>query len=115
MTKQKPVWKIRMVKDYPEAHNHLLIGEVLELTSTFIRAKCRTFHFGTAVSGPKNVQIGATMVRVIPWNRVEIVNELSAAFDFARAELVRDAEGGTALQDGSRRECTIVPAYANTY
>ena len=115
MTKQKPIWKIRMVKDYPEAHNHLLIGEVIELTSTFIRAKCRTFHFGTAVTGPKNVQIGATMVRVIPWNRVEIVNELPAAFDFASAKLVRDDDGSIALQDGSKHECTIVPAYAKTY
>ena len=27
----KKIWKIRTVKNYPEAHNHLLIGEVLEI------------------------------------------------------------------------------------
>jgi hypothetical protein len=104
-----------MVKDYPGAHNHLLIGEIIELTSTFIRARCRTFHFGSTPNSPKNVYRGESAVRVIPWNRVEIVNELPATFDFADAKLVRDAEGGIVLRDRRDQDCTIVPAYAKTY
>jgi hypothetical protein len=88
---------------------------VIELTSTFIRAKCRSYHFGSAANNPKNVHIGESAVRVIPWSRVEIVNELPATFDFANAKLVRDKEGGIVLRDRRNQDCTIVPAYTKTY
>jgi hypothetical protein len=35
-TNERKVWKIRTIKNYPEAHNHLLAGEVLEITDSYI-------------------------------------------------------------------------------
>ena len=96
--KERKIWKIRVVKPYPEAHNHLIIGEVLQETATWVRIKGRTYHFGRSVDQLRHVRVGRHEVRIVPWTRIEIVNELPASFDVARAKLVTDGKGTVALK-----------------
>jgi hypothetical protein len=93
------VWKIRTIKNYPEAHNHVLVGKVLEVTDSYVRLHCRTFHFGPVLESPEDVLIGDVMVRVIPWSRIEIINELPANFDYVRSTVVGDKPGQVLFKD----------------
>ena len=94
------VWKIRTIKNYPEAHNHLLVGKVLEITDSYVRMHCRTYHFGRTINRPEDVQIGDLMNRVVPWSRIEIINELPSTFDYIRNTLIANKEGEVIFQDG---------------
>ena len=40
------IWKIRTVKEYTDAHNHILVGRVLAITDSYVRLHCRSYHFG---------------------------------------------------------------------
>jgi hypothetical protein len=93
------IWKIRAIKNYPEAHNHVLVGKVLEVTDSYVRLHCRTFHFGPVLESPADVLIGDTMVRVIPWSRIEIINELPANFDYVRSTVIGDKPGQVLFKD----------------
>ncbi|MBN1507695.1 MAG: hypothetical protein JW955_12660 [Sedimentisphaerales bacterium] len=93
------VWKVRTIKNYPEAHNHILVGKVLEITDSYVRMHCRTYHFGPTVNGPEDVLIGTVMVRVIPWSRIEVINELPADYDYIRSTLIGDKAGQVLFKD----------------
>ena len=93
------IWKIRTVKDYAAAHNHLLIGKVLEIRDGFVRLQRKTCHFGKVVNGPKDIRQGPLMVRIVPWQRIEIVNELSDAFNYADARISLQANDSIVLKD----------------
>ena len=107
MKETRKVWKIRVVKPYAEAHNHLIIGEALEESPVWVRIKGRTYHFGRSAQRPQDIKVGANSVRLIPWNRIEIVNELPASFDYANATLVADEKGNLGLKSG-RSVCWIL-------
>ncbi len=94
------IWKIRTIKNYPEAHNHLLVGKVLEITDSYVRLHCRTYHFRRIINRPEDVQIGELMNRVVPWSRIEIINELPPGFDYVRNTLTANKEGEVIFQDG---------------
>ena len=94
------IWKIRTIKNYPEAHNHLLVGKVLNITDSYVRIHCRTYHFGRLINRPEDVQIGDLMNRVVPWSRIEIINELPPTFDYIRNTLIANKEGEVIFQDG---------------
>ena len=102
MNEQKApcIWKIRTIKNYPEAHNHLLVGRVLKITESYIRLHCRTYHYGRMMTKPDDVKIGPLMVRVVPWSRVEIINELPPAFDYVKNVLIATDEGQVFFNDG---------------
>lgn len=97
---ENKIWKIRTIKNYPEAHNHLLVGKVLEITESYVRIHCRTYHFGRIINRPEDVQIGDLMNRVVPWSRIEIINELPPQFDYIRNTLIADKEGEVIFQNG---------------
>ena len=99
MTKhdEKKVWKIRTVKTYPEAHNHIIVGCVIDTTVSYVRLDCRTYHFGRAVNSEKDICTGSQMVRVIPWARVEIINELADSFDYTSAQIVGGKDGNISI------------------
>ncbi|MCF7956946.1 MAG: hypothetical protein K9M57_00720 [Phycisphaerae bacterium] len=94
------IWKIRTVKDYPEAHNHVLVGQVLEHNDAFIRLHCRSYHFGGAINSPRNVREGVLMVRIIPWQRVEVINELPSSFNYVNAKVALEKDEDVVLKDG---------------
>jgi len=94
------IWKIRTIKSYPEATNHLLVGRVLDITDSYVRLHCKTYHFNGPVARPEDIQIGNVMVRVVPWSRIEIINELPEGFDYVRSSLIADKEGQVLFRDG---------------
>jgi hypothetical protein len=99
----RKVWKVRTVKNYPDAHNHILVGQVLDLANSYLSLDCRTYHFGRSVNGPKEVRVGSRSVRDVPWSRIEIINELSASFGFADATLVSEDGSKILLTDGNHK------------
>lgn len=99
---EKRIWKIRTVKNYPEAHNHVLVGKVLQITNSYIRLHCRTYHFGRLINRPEDIQVGNLMIRVVPWNRIEIINEIPNTFDYIKSTLVTDKEGEVLFWDGQQ-------------
>ena len=98
------IWKVRTIKNYPEAHNHLMVGKVLEITESYIRMHCRTYHYGRVVSKPDDIKMGGLQVRVVPWSRVEIINELVPTYDYVRSALIATDEGQVLFTDGRNQE-----------
>ncbi|MFA6175009.1 MAG: hypothetical protein WC765_00350 [Phycisphaerae bacterium] len=96
---EKKVWKIRTVKTYPEAHNHIIVGRVIDTTDYYVRLDCRTYHFGRAVNGEKDICEGSQMVRVIPWARIEIINELADSFDYTNAQITSGKDSDINIKD----------------
>ena len=112
MAETSRIWKVRIVKSYPGAHNHLIVGEVLRDTPTWLRLKGRTYHFGRTAERVSNVLVGQRAVRIIPWNRIEVVNELPASFDYASAKVVADGKGNVSLKD-AHYACPLIINYKN--
>lgn len=110
----KKIWKVRTVKNYPEAHNHLFIGRVLELTRSYVRLDCRTYHFGKAINSIKDVRVGTKGIRILPWSRIELINELPSSFDYCRAEMRPNKQGKIALSD-EKIDCILSSSYDNKY
>jgi hypothetical protein len=98
------IWKIRTIKNYPEAHNHLLLGRVLQVTDSYIRLHCRSYHYGRVVNKPDDIKIGGLQVRVVPWSRVEIINELPPTYDYVKSALIATDEGQVLFSDGRNKE-----------
>jgi hypothetical protein len=98
------IWKIRTIKNYPDAHNHLLLGRVLKITESYIRLHCRSYHYGRLVSKADDIKIGGLQVRVVPWSRVEIINELPPTYDYVKSALIATDEGQVLFSDGPNRE-----------
>ena len=103
------IWKVRTIKDYPEAHNHLLVGKVLQITDSYVRMHCITYHFGM-VRGARDVQIGEVMVRVVPWSRIEIINELPRTFEYSHGSVIAEKEGEVLFED-NRHQVPITPMH----
>ena len=103
-TGEATIWKIRTIKNYPEAHNHLLVGKVLQITESYIRLHGRSYHYGRVVSKPDDIKIGGLQVRVVPWSRVEIINELPPTYDYVRSALIATDEGQVLFTDGRSKE-----------
>lgn len=112
--KKKLVWKVRTVKDYPDAHNHIFVGEVKGITENYVRLKCKTFHYGRRINALKDVREGAFELRIIPWNRIEVINELSVDFDVENAKLFVDKSGATTLSCG-KLICVISSSLGERY
>lgn len=112
--KDKRIWKVRTVKNYPEARNHLFIGQVLQLTQSYVRLDCRTYHFGKTINSIKDVRAGMKGIRILPWNSIELINELPSSFDYSKADLVSDEDGKIALSDG-KTHCILSSSYDNRY
>ena len=107
------IWKVRTVKNYADAHNHIFIGRVMEVTDSYIRMNCRTFHFGKSINNPRDIRTGMENVRVIPWSRVEVINELSSDFDFNIADLTADKDGKIVLKD--KKLSVVISSYDRRY
>jgi len=112
--KHKRIWKVRTVKNYPGAHNHLFIGEVTELVQSYVRLDCRTYHFGKTINSIKDIRVGSQGTRILPWNRIELINELPSSFDYSGADLISNKGGKIALSDG-KIECILSSSYDNRY
>ena len=102
MPKEKNhIWKIRTVKNYAEASNHIIVGKVLSCNTAFIRMHSRTYHFRKNAHSPKDFRIGEDMIRIIPWSKVEIINELDNSFNYINTEIVTNDKHEVNLTDGN--------------
>ena len=110
----KKIWKVRTVKNYPEAHNHLFIGQILQLTQAYIRMNCRTCHFGKVINSPKDIRLGSKGIRILPWHNIELINELPCDFDYINASIVLSRNSKMALSDG-KTHCILSSSYDNKY
>ena len=91
MLKNKIV-KVRWVKPYPTAHNHVTIGSVIAETDNYLILRCKAWHFGEHVGGKKaklcpgkyvgGIMEGLTATRIVPWHRIEVINELPPTTDW---------------------------------
>jgi len=108
------IWKIRSIKPYRDAHNHLVIGQVVQRDAVCVELMCRSFHYGRVVNSEKDITVGLIEKRILPWARIEIINELPASFDFQAAKLESDDKGGINFTDGSY-SCAIVTTQDKHY
>jgi hypothetical protein len=84
--------RIRWVKPYHEAHNHVAIGTVVSETANYLTVHCKTYHFGGSVGGRRarlapdryvsGIAEGEKAVRSVPWSRIEVINELPGDTDW---------------------------------
>lgn len=100
MNAKECIWKVRSIKNYPEARNHIFIGKPVEVNSTYAVLKCRTYHFGKSVHTARDIQVGNIEHRIVPWDRIEIVNLVEKEFDYKNAKLVVSDGGAIVLSDG---------------
>lgn len=100
------VVRIRWVKSYPEAHNHVAIGDVLDETPHYLSLLCKSYHFGRNIGGRKarlvphkcvgGIVEGEKAIRYVPWSRIEVINELPEDTDWD-AEAQVDENGSCVL------------------
>ena len=91
--------RLRCRKNYPEAHTHVVIGKVVSETAAYIAVKGRSFHFRRISDQMRNqIHTGESMVRIIPWNNVEIVHWISEKADW-EVDFTFDKSGNLILND----------------
>ena len=93
--------KVRVEKPYPEAGNHVAIGEVLEENARYLRLRCRTYHFGKYKS-ERNVKAGEIQVRCFPYERIAVITELPQALQWEKANFKLNEDGKLVLDDSAQ-------------
>lgn len=99
MLKDKIV-KVRIVKNYASARNHIVIGRVLDECDNYLILECRTIHFGKLVRNRSRIEHGAKSLRALPWHRVEVMHILDDDTDW-ESELITNERGYISLADSS--------------
>ncbi len=90
-SRTRKVVKVRWVKPYEDAQNHVCIGQMIEETPNYLKVLGKTYHFKRPQAGVRSVQYSGTKVRWIPWSRVEVVTELSPDTDWEHLRLQVDS------------------------
>ena len=103
---ERKIWKVRSVKPYPEAQNHLFLGEVVAAEVPYVELLCHTLHFGRVVNSAKDVRIGAFERRLVPWQRIEVINQLPQSFDCQGAKLI--TKGAEVCWSDGHYDCPVV-------
>ncbi len=85
--------KIRWVKAYEGAQNHVCIGRVVAETPNVLKVHGRTWHFRRPQGSAKTVTSSQSKVRWIPWERIEVVTELPPDTDWERLRFDVDVQG----------------------
>ncbi len=94
--------RLRCKKQYPEAHTHIIIGQVEAETASYIAVKGRTFHFRRLIDQMRSqIHRGQDMIRIIPWDNIEIIHRLDQPVD-CNADFTFDKHGNLILMDKSK-------------
>ena len=114
MLKNKIV-KVRWVKQYPTAHNHVAIGSVIAETDNYLVLRCKAYHFGDHIGGKKaklcsgkyvgGIMESVTTTRIVPWHRIEVINELPPSTEWEGDAFV-DESGFCYLNNGHKTVIT---------
>ena len=101
--------KVRTVKNYPQASNHVIVGNLLTISSNFLTIRCRTFHFSNVVNAVKtDIREGNLETRYIPIARIELVNDLPNGFAFDTAELQMVTESGNVFLVDDKKNKVLI-------
>ncbi|AQQ72337.1 hypothetical protein SMSP2_02720 [Limihaloglobus sulfuriphilus] len=92
------ICKIRTVKNYPQAHNHLLVGRIEESDTAAVMIYGKTYHYKRNIVSIRDVKVGSLGLRVLPWARIEIMNIIPPEFDYENAELGLSGDGEVTLK-----------------
>jgi hypothetical protein len=92
------ILKVRCVKPYQGAHNHLAVGTVLRETGHYLEIHCRTIHYGQWQMSLQGVRQGRVAVRLIPWHQIEVMNVLPEDTDW-KADIALDKKGNLVLNN----------------
>lgn len=108
------VVRVRWMKPYPSAHNHVAIGLVLEETASYLTLNCKTYHFGNGVGAAcvelvPNLCVGGIVegeksVRAIPWGQIAVINVLPVDTEWDVSATV-EPSGLCRLKNA---QCTVV-------
>jgi len=90
------IWKARMRKAYADETNHVVVGEVLEDNSLYLKMRCRAFHFKRPMVSA-NITTSETKVRLFPWEVIAYVTELPESLDWEHATARLDQKGDVLL------------------
>ncbi len=91
--------RLRCRKGYAEAHTHIIIGCVAEETAKYIAIKGRAFHFrGILQELRSQIHCGETMIRIVPWENIEVIHWISEKTDW-EADIRFDKAGNLVLDD----------------
>lgn len=94
--------RLRCRKAYQSAHTHIIIGRVMEENSKYLAVKGRAFHFGRLIEGMRSqVHAGATMIRAVPWENIEVIHWLGEKTDW-ETDFDFDRNGNLVLKDHAR-------------
>jgi len=93
--------KIRWVKNYASASNHIGIGRVADETEQYLTVECRTLHFGKLIRERSRINHGHVGLRAIPWNRIEVIHVLDDDTDW-KADYTIDADGNLVINNKHR-------------
>ena len=88
------VIRLRCKKPYPDAHNHVIIGRVVDENESYIAVLGRSFHFaGILDRVTSKINPGrSNAIRVIPWGNVELIHVLDGDRINWSAEILFDNE-----------------------
>jgi hypothetical protein len=92
------ILKVRCVKPYQGAHNHLAIGKALRETEHYLELHCRTIHYGQWQMSLQGVRQGHVAVRLIPWHQIEVMHVLPEDTDW-KADIALDKNGNLILNN----------------
>ena len=93
---------IRLKKWFKGCKNYIILGEVLDETSRYIKVEGRTFHFGRLSFGMGGLHQGGQGVRGIPWGSIEVVHDLPEDTDWKAKPIYSDAEDTVVLDNEQR-------------
>ncbi len=108
MDMDKRIWKVRIKKAYPDATNHIIVGEVLEINPNYIRMRCKAYHFKKllqasaqlqASTGPGGIFVSDTKIRAFPWHVISYVTELPEDFNWEDAAVELTERGDIILKE----------------
>ncbi len=91
------IWKARMRKAYPDATNHVVVGEVIEENPLYLKMRCRAFHFKRPTVNA-NISSSDIKVRLFPWEQISYITELPESSDWELAEVGLDEKGDVVLK-----------------
>ncbi|MFA5394148.1 MAG: hypothetical protein WC081_03935 [Candidatus Ratteibacteria bacterium] len=105
----KKIWKVRIKKAYADATNHIVVGEVLEITPLYIRMKCKAYHFKKlvqAATSSNGIFVSDAKVRIFPWHVISYITELPEGFNWKDAT-VKIAERGDIILNENETKISI--------
>ncbi|MEO0085977.1 MAG: hypothetical protein ABIK37_05040 [candidate division WOR-3 bacterium] len=93
---EKQIWKVRIRKAYAEETTHVVVGEVVEQNSVWVKLRCRAVHFRRPTMDA-HVRLSEVKMRIFPWNTIAYVTVLPAGLEWERAKVTLTEHGDVVM------------------